>query len=103
MRLAKSNALCTAYCSAPLVRADRGQANLWLPGLVSQSVLRDAFEVRLRSLARWARRQVDEHRAEKWAWALAEGRVKNRAQLAHQEGLSRARITQVLKPFMVVT
>jgi hypothetical protein len=68
----------------------------WLPELVSQSVLRDVFEVRLQSLMRWARNQIDHNRAEAWSRLLATGEVRNRADMARREGLSRARVSQVL-------
>ena len=68
----------------------------WLPELISPSVLKDVFKVRLRSLARWARGQVSQNESEQRTPMLAPGDVKNRAELARRKGVSRARATQVL-------
>ena len=70
----------------------------WLPGLVSQSVLRDVFQIRLRSLIGWARRQVSPDRAAVWSESLATGAAASRAAVARRSGLSRARVTQTLGP-----
>ena len=77
-------------------------ANSWLPELVLQSVLRDAFSVHLPSLARWAQAKVRGRRGKdvrsEWAQTIDAGRVGTRAELARREGVSRARVTQVLGP-----
>lgn len=71
--------------------------------VVADSVIQDTFRVRLRSLTRLVQDGVgarsaagrDETAAE-WQALLDSGAVKNRATLARQLGLSRARVTQVL-------
>ena len=70
----------------------------WLPALVSQSVIIDLFHPRLPSLLRSerAKRRPAEEKAAAWASELQSGMVRNRAELAGREGISRARITQVL-------
>ena len=65
----------------------------WLPELVPQSVIRDVFEARLSSLARWVRgkarlRKQAGNTAAEWQRALDKGRTKNRADLARRLGLS---------------
>lgn len=82
-----------------------GRWSRWLPELSPQSVLRDVFAVRLPSLLRWAHKAASTRFAEgrselatKWNGMLQEGLVKNRAELARREGLSRARISQLLRP-----
>lgn len=72
----------------------------WLPGAVSQSVLRQAFHVRLRSLLAWSRNQLTgvADLASTWRTLIKEGAVPNRAVLARAKGVSRARVTQVLGP-----
>jgi hypothetical protein len=74
----------------------------WLPELVLRSVLRDAFSVRLPSLVRWAEAKVRGRRGKdvrsEWGQAIDAGHVRTRAQLARREGVSRARVTQVLGP-----
>ena len=74
----------------------------WLPELVLRSVLRDAFCVHLPSLVRWAQAKVRGRRGKdlrsEWAQAIDAGRVRTRAELARREGVSRARVTQVLGP-----
>lgn len=79
------------------------RGGLWLPGLVPQSVLRDVFQVRLSSLARAAVattrgrvRAGAEAVASEWHRLIHEGTVENRAALARRQGVSRARVTQVL-------
>jgi len=76
--------------------ASRSVTPNWLPGLISQSALRDVFSIRLRSLAHWARRQSTGDRVGEWSRLLAERTVENRAELARKNGLSRARVTQIL-------
>ena len=78
---------------------------VWLPELLPQGVLRDVFHIRLPSLLRWAQKGVSERaragRSEltaKWNAMLREGLVKNRAELARREGVSRARVSQLLRP-----
>jgi hypothetical protein len=75
---------------------------VWLPELVRQSVLRDAFFVHLPSLVRWAQAKVRGRRGKDvrsdWAEAINAGHVRTRAELARREGVSRARVTQVLGP-----
>jgi len=75
----------------------------WLPGLVSQSVLRDQFPCHLPSLDRLcrkesARRLADgrAHLATDWQQRLDSGQVKNRAELACRAGVSRACVTKIL-------
>jgi hypothetical protein len=77
----------------------------WLPELLPQGVLRDAFRIRLPSLLRWAQKSVSKRAREgrseltaKWNAMLRDGLVKNRAELARREGLSRARVSQLLRP-----
>jgi hypothetical protein len=75
----------------------------WLPGLVPQSVPRDVFQVRLTSLLRRGlgatrvrmRDGRDAVEAE-WQHLIDTGAVRNRADLARRQGVSRARVTQVL-------
>jgi len=72
----------------------------WLPGLVPQGVLRDVFQIRLARLGRGtaARARVSAQvLAAQWRNRLASGEVKNRAELARLCGVSRARVTQVLR------
>jgi hypothetical protein len=73
--------------------------------LVGKSVLCDTFPVRIRSLTRLIQDGIAERvalgreeTAQEWQGLLDSGVVKNRAALARQLGLSRARITQVLGP-----
>lgn len=75
----------------------------WLPERVPQSVIRDVFQVQLTSLVRLVRsttrtrlRAGREAVAEEWHRVLASREVQNRAALARREGVSRARVTQVL-------
>lgn len=75
----------------------------WLPGLVPQSVLRDAFEHCLPCLAPKVRREIlcrvrkgKEVLATEWQRLLDDGVVLTRAELARRIGVSRARVTQVL-------
>ena len=74
----------------------------WLPELVLRSVLRDAFCVHLPSLVRWAQAKVRGRRGKdlrsEWTLAIDAGHVRTRAELARREGVSRARVTQVLGP-----
>ena len=91
----------TVLAGAPSQGASRFGSSNWLPGLVSQSAIRDAFAISLRSLKRWSRKSRGErtcNQAETWRTMLAKGEVKNRSELARREGFSRARITQVLGP-----
>jgi hypothetical protein len=81
----------------------QGQGVVPPPGLVPQSVLRDTFKVRLPSLARLVRAKTAEPLrkgrvgvAAQWRRLLDEGAVRDRAELARREGLSRARVTRVL-------
>jgi hypothetical protein len=75
----------------------------WLPGLVSQSVLKDLFSCHLPSLERRCREESKERQgkgitdlAYDWQQMLDTGEVKNRAELARRIGVTRARVTQVL-------
>lgn len=77
----------------------------WLPGLVPQRALRDRFPIRLSSLASWARKESRarialglEETTTQWRRMLDEGIAKNRAYLARQMGVSRARVTKALAP-----
>ena len=76
--------------------------NAWLPELVLRSVLRDAFSVHLPSLVRWAQAKVRGRRGKdvrsEWVQAINDGQVRTRAELARREGVSRARVTQILGP-----
>ena len=90
--------------ATPVVAQARAESS-WLPELLPQSVLRDVFAVQLPSLLRWAHKGVlkrtREGRSEltaKWNAMLREGLVKNQAELARREGLSRARVSQLLRP-----
>jgi len=80
----------------------RSEPTNWLPELVLRSVLRDAFSVHLPSLVRWAQAKVRGRRGKdlrsEWAQAIDAGRVQTRSELARREGVSRARVTQVLGP-----
>ena len=89
-------------CAEPAVGAGN-----WLPGSVSQSVLRDTFPVALPSLegrrrerATARRRNLD--RTVEWRRLLATGEVQSRAALARHVGVSRACVTQALGPMGVV-
>jgi hypothetical protein len=82
----------------------RSEPPNWLPEQLPQSVLRDVFRVRLPSLLRWAHKGVSKRTREgrseltaKWNSMLREGLVKNQAELARREGLSRARVSQLLR------
>jgi hypothetical protein len=75
-----------------------------LPGLVSQSVLVDCFPCQLPSLNRRCQKEIKKRHADgkaqvvqDWQEKLKSGKAKNRAALARQLGLSRARVTQVLE------
>jgi len=75
----------------------------WFPGLVSQSVLRDAFPCRISSLERQRQQKIivrgqlgKDVMASEWQSLLDQGQVKNRAELARRMGVTRARVTQVL-------
>jgi site-specific DNA recombinase len=73
----------------------------WLPEFVSQSVIRLSFPLRLASLFCWSRRQTAARRtiqdlATYWHALLESGAAPNRAALARLQGVSRARVTQVL-------
>jgi hypothetical protein len=75
----------------------------WLPGLVPQGVLRDAFQVQLTSLVRLVRRATRARLragrdavADEWRRLLSSEEVESRAALARRAGLTRARVTQVL-------
>lgn len=80
----------------------RSEPTNWLPGQVPQRVLRDAFFVHLPSLVRWAQAKVRGRRGKdlpsEWGQAIVAGHVRTRAELARREGVSRARVTQVLGP-----
>ncbi len=70
----------------------------WLPGFVSQSVIRQSFRVRLASLLQWSRRKREavENVPDSWRGLLESGVARNRAAVARLQGISRVRITQVL-------
>jgi site-specific DNA recombinase len=71
----------------------------WLPGAVAHSVMVDRFRCVLptrHARTRAAVRSVDTRT--EWSEMLAEGVVRNRAELARRLGLSRARVTQILGP-----
>jgi len=77
----------------------------WLPKLLRQSLLRDVFTASLPSLVRWARNGRVGRRgrsrsqlANEWSHMIEGGAVRNRAELARRQGLSRSRVTQVLGP-----
>lgn len=74
----------------------------WLPGLISQSVFRDVFDASLSSLSSWVRRSRKKRRPSvlvpEWTKQLDEASGSSRAALARREGLSRARVTQLLGP-----
>lgn len=81
---------------------------MWLPGTVSQSVLRDVFEASLPSLAsfsarehKWRRRTEAGETAARWTALLQTGQASNRAGVAKMAGVTRARVTQVLGPRQV--
>jgi hypothetical protein len=76
---------------------------IWLPELVAQSVLRDAYPCHLQSLERrcqqGSRNRLSMGKAAlacEWQNLITTGVVKNRAELARKNGVSRARITQLL-------
>ena len=73
---------------------------VWLPGAVSQSVLRQAFRIHLRSLFAWYRRRGSNPGALAAQWQTLPdlGFAPTRATLARMKGVSRARVTQVLGP-----
>ena len=72
----------------------------WLPGAVSQSVFRQAFRIHLRSLVAWSRRRGSNpgDLRTQWQTLLDLGFAPTRATLARMQGVSRARVTQVLGP-----
>jgi hypothetical protein len=77
---------------------------LWLPELVAQSVLRDAYSCHLPSLSRRCRHESikrismgKDKITSEWQNMLVKGTVKNRAELARIKGVSRACITQLLR------
>ncbi len=74
------------------------------PALVSQGVLCDEFPAELPGLDRRVREKVRERRvqgrklvAAEWRDLLEGGAVPNQAALARLMGVSRARVTQVLR------
>ena len=76
---------------------------IWLPELVAQSVLIDAYPCHLPSLSRRRRQEIRDRLskgktevASEWQNLLANGIVKNRAELARLKGVSRACVTQTL-------
>ena len=76
----------------------------WLPELVAQSVLHDAYPCHLPSLERRCRRESSSRISmgkdkivSEWQNLLEDGAVKNRAELARRKGVSRACITQLLR------
>lgn len=76
----------------------------WLPGLVAQSVLVDRFPWHVDSLERRCHRERVARKGmgsaavvTEWRDMLVKGLVKNRAELARREGVSRARVTQALR------
>jgi DNA invertase Pin-like site-specific DNA recombinase len=73
---------------------------VWLPGLVAQSVLRDVSQIQLPSVMKLRRRETSVRRQGAaiafWSTALDSGKVSSRADLAKRLGLSRARVTQAL-------
>jgi hypothetical protein len=79
----------------------------WLPGLVPQSVAVDRFPLQLPSLMLRCRKEsrtrasAGKHAiAKEWQGLMDDGIVKNRAQLAQRLGVSRARVTQALRPLV---
>ena len=72
----------------------------WLPGTVSQSVFRQAFRIHLRSLVAWSRRRGSNpgDLAAQWQTLLDLGFAPTRATLVRMQGVSGARVTQVLGP-----
>jgi len=75
---------------------------IWLPELVAQSVLRDAYSCHLPSLLRRCRQESivresvgKEASALEWQNLLINGTVKNRAELARKKGVTRARVLEV--------
>lgn len=79
----------------------------WLPGLVPQSVAVDRFPLQLPSLMLRCRKEsrnrasAGKHAiAKEWQGLMDDGIVKNRAQLARRLGVSRARVTQALRPLV---
>jgi hypothetical protein len=79
----------------------------WLPGLVPQSVAVDRFPLQLPSLMLRCRKEsrtrasAGKHAiAKEWQGSMDDGIVKNRAQLAQRLGVSRARVTQALRPLV---
>ena len=76
------------------------QTQDWLPEAVSQSVFRQAFRIHLRSLIAWSRRRGSNpgNLRTQWQTLLDLGFAPTRATLARMQGVSRARVTQVLGP-----
>jgi len=94
-----NEAVCPAIAPASVdLGAVVRETQIWLLGLVSQSVLRQRFPVRLASLLKWSRckRQTIQEVAESWQGLLESGVAANRAAVARLQGVSRARVTQVL-------
>ncbi len=76
---------------------------IWLPDVVSPSVLVDIFSCHLPRLYLRCRRESTSrltegtaHVVSEWQHMLASGEMKNRSELARRTGVSRARVTQVL-------
>jgi site-specific DNA recombinase len=75
----------------------------WLPTLVSHRTIRVSFKCHLPSLSQLSHRETNRRIKQgtgkvvaQWRRPLDDGIVKNQAQLAQREGLSRARITRAL-------
>ena len=95
--------VCTVMGETPLVAHNGSlvrRTQDWLPGAVSQSVFRQAFRIHLRSLVAWSRRRGSNpgDLRTQWQTLLDLGFAPTRATLARMQGVSRARVTQVLGP-----
>jgi hypothetical protein len=76
----------------------------WLPAPVSHRTIRVSFKCHLQSLIELHQRETNlrikqgtSQVVSEWRRLLDERVVKNRAELARREGLSRARITRALQ------
>jgi hypothetical protein len=81
----------------------RSETPIRLPVLVPQSVFRDEFSIRVRSLERIRLHRAGERArqgtvavAAEWRELLCNGSVGNASELARRMGVSRARVSQVL-------